>query len=153
MYITYFLVVSNNAIKNLSLKNTFSETPVSIKDLGKVKDIRGIRVRKMGNAVLINREKYVKGLFGKFGMANAKPVSTSIEVNFKPKPAPDVPYKNLIGCLCVLKYLKATIDYSLHYTLTRADIIRFADADCVNNEMDSKSYTKYIFKFADEVIS
>jgi hypothetical protein len=79
-----------------------------LKFLGPVKHCLGMKVnrdRKKGILTLSQRE-YAKNLLAKFEMANCKPVSTPMELNFKLEKAvvceTKYPYQQLIGGLMYL---------------------------------------------------
>lgn len=53
----------------------------------------------------------------------------------------------------VLRYLKGTLNVGLQFVKSDDGIVGFADADWGSNIIDRKSYTGYVFKFSNNVIS
>ena len=61
--------------------------------------------------------------------------------------------EHCIAAKRVLRYLKGTENYGLHYKLSEDELTGFADADWGANIDDRRSYTGYIFKLSDAAIS
>lgn len=53
----------------------------------------------------------------------------------------------------VLRYLKGTIDYRLMYEKSGLDVRGYVDADWASCEIDRKSYTGYVFKIGNSIVS
>jgi hypothetical protein len=53
----------------------------------------------------------------------------------------------------VLRYLKGTIDYSIHYTQSTTTLDAFCDADWAENPNDRKSTSGYIVFLGQNLIS
>ncbi|RVW41557.1 Retrovirus-related Pol polyprotein from transposon TNT 1-94 [Vitis vinifera] len=53
--------------------------------------------------------------------------------------------KHWQGIIRVLKYLRFTRDYGLHYTRYPAVLEGYSDANCISNVKDSKSHSGYVF--------
>ena len=53
----------------------------------------------------------------------------------------------------VLKYLKYTLNYGLHYTQYPAVLERYSDANQVSNTKDTKSTSGYVFTLGGAVVS
>lgn len=62
----------------------------------------------------------------------------------------DEHFKHLLR---VLKYLKATVNYKLHFYYSDSNIIGYADSDFANDSADRKSVSGYCFKLFDNLIS
>lgn len=77
-----------------------------MKDLGKVELFLGMRVRQEGRRIRIDQEEYIEKLLQRFGMQDAKPVSTPAVPGQRftkcansHKPDETIPYRELIGSL------------------------------------------------------
>lgn len=64
--------------------------------------------------------------------------------------ATDEHFKHLLR---VLKYLKSTIDYKLHFCCFDNDLVGYTDADWANDTTDRKSVSGYCFKLFNNLIS
>lgn len=53
----------------------------------------------------------------------------------------------------VLRYLKGSLNYTLKFQKSGMDLSGYVDADWANSEFDRRSYTGYIFKIGNSVIS
>ncbi|KAG7303823.1 hypothetical protein JYU34_010719 [Plutella xylostella] len=53
----------------------------------------------------------------------------------------------------VLRYLKGTLNYKLKFTKSGLDVKGYVDADWASCEIDRRSYTGYVFKLGNSVIS
>jgi hypothetical protein len=53
----------------------------------------------------------------------------------------------------VLRYLKGTNEMSLVYQKSSDGLVGYTDADCANDATDRKTFTGYVFKFANSAVS
>jgi hypothetical protein len=53
----------------------------------------------------------------------------------------------------VLRYLKGTKEMSLVYEKSSDGLVGYTDADCANDATDRKTFTGYVFKFANSAVS
>lgn len=53
----------------------------------------------------------------------------------------------------VLRYLKGTLHLSLAFKRSNLDVTAYADADWGSNHVDRKSYTGYVFKIGESIVS
>ena len=57
------------------------------------------------------------------------------------------------GIMRVLKFLRFTRDYGLHYTRYPAVLERYSDANWISNDKDSKSHSGYVFTLGGAAVS
>ena len=60
---------------------------------------------------------------------------------------------HLQGIMRVLKYLRFTRDYGLHYTRYPAVLDGYSDANWISNDKDSKSHSDYVFTLGGAAVS
>lgn len=86
-----------------------------MKDLGKIKDVLGMRVDRQGNLgnITIMQERYIQNMLQRFRMGDCKPISTPLEANINVAAIEklsereeteiiDATYRELVGCLTYL---------------------------------------------------
>lgn len=105
-----------------------------MRDLGPVKDLLGMRVRRDDSGIKIDQSTYINNIISQFQMTDCNAVCTPMEPGLKlEKPAEgeevnDVPYRQLIGCLT---YLSVT---------TRPDIANSVNRLAQFNEHHSNAH-------------
>ena len=57
------------------------------------------------------------------------------------------------GIMRVLKYLRFTRDYGLHYTRYPTVLEGYSDANWISNDKDSKSHSGYVFTLGGAAVS
>lgn len=112
VYVDDLLIMSNNPTKESQLKEILN-TNFKMKDLGEPTLILGIRIQRDKNtgAITIDQERYIQGIIERFGLDEANPVTTPLDLNqkiskeFCPKTEADkyemrnVPYREATGSL------------------------------------------------------
>lgn len=104
LYVDDLLIISNHLKMIDKVKNLFS-SEFDMTDIGEVKTFLGIHIerdRSIGT-LCMSQSRYLKGVLCKFGMENCKPVHTPMESGLCLQKGhisqPNVPYRELIGCL------------------------------------------------------
>ena len=82
IYIDDSLLLSNNNEEKNKLKKQLA-LEFNIKDLGKVKSILGIRVRREKNKIYLDQKSYIEVILRKFNISNCVPVSIRIGSKIK----------------------------------------------------------------------
>lgn len=106
------LIVASANLKNMTQIKEKLKKEFKLKDLGKIKDILGMRIEREGDIgdIRINQKQYINNVLKRFGMENCNPISTPLEskINVEEKEsgknanqgdAIDEPYRELVGCL------------------------------------------------------
>lgn len=190
VYVDDLVPLTRDQIKKENLVKSLKDH-MDINDLGPVKHLLNMKVTQDANgSIALNQTTYIKKVLSKFGLEEAKEVSTPMEVNrtFKEAKDPlDLPYRELIGHLTylsictrpdianavsrlarfnsshdqdhwksakrVLRYLKATANYSMIYSKSSLPMHGYVDSDWGQDPIDRKSYSGYVFKFAHGAVS
>jgi hypothetical protein len=112
LYVDDMLIAAKSIVEVNKLKVLFSRE-FDMKDLGAAKKILGMEIRRDRDAkrLWLSQAGYVKKVFERFSMENAKPVSTPLANHFRlstsqcPKTVEEtedmskVPYASAVGCL------------------------------------------------------
>ena len=75
----------------------------------------GLQIKQLKKCIFINQAKYIKDLIKKFGMENAKPVSTPMSTSTK--------YSDGGGNPVDIKHYRSMIGSFLYLTVSRPDIV------------------------------
>lgn len=108
-YVDDLLIMSANDDMIRKFSTGLAEN-FEMKDLGEVKTCLGIEFSRNENEIRISQGKYISDILNKFGMENANPVSTPLDLNVKlSKPKRGInseelnlPYRELLGALTYL---------------------------------------------------
>lgn len=120
LFVDDFFVFSDSQKETEFLKNHL-KSKFKLKDLGKIRQCLGMRVRRENNEIFVYQEQFVDHLLNKFDLKNCNPVSTPMEVNLKLEKGDNncskqYPYQQLIGSLLYLSMLtRPDIFFSVCY--------------------------------------
>lgn len=110
IYVDDLIILSNDVNLENKLKRQLCSS-FQMKDLGQVASILGMRITQNDNSIAIDQSQYICEVIERFGMSDAKPISSPLDVNQKisaelcPKvdaekfDMKNVPYKEAIGSL------------------------------------------------------
>lgn len=195
-FVDDLLVIDGSKVRLEQVKQ-YLKSEFSMKDLGPVTSLLGMKIYRDSGGIKIDQERYINDVLDRFQMLDCNTVDTPMEPGIKLE-APtqneiiqNVPYQHLMGCLtylavtsrpdisnCVsrlaqfngshgeihwkaakriLRYLKGTRNYSLFYPSSdkssKLQLVAYCDADYSSNLLDRKSFTGYIVKLGEGLIS
>lgn len=106
-FVDDILIFESNKNRLNKIKS-YLQDQFTMKDLGEVKDLLGMRISRDDNNIYIDQKTYINQILNKFQMQDCNPVKTPMEPGIiLDKPArneeiSNVPYMQLIGCLTYL---------------------------------------------------
>ncbi|KAL6326053.1 hypothetical protein AAG906_000928 [Vitis piasezkii] len=153
-----------------------------MKDMGLADVILGIKIKRTSDELILSQSHYVDKILGKFDKDNSGVARTPVDVTLhlsknKGESVSQVEYSRLYktdiayavskpsrytsnpgakhwqGIIRVLKYLRFTRDYGLHYTRYPAVLEGYSDANWISNVKDSKSHSGYVFTLGGAAVS
>jgi hypothetical protein len=80
LYVDDLLIFSNHEAERKNVKKVLS-SEFEMKDLGHVKKVLGVRVRKEDGMIKLDQEEHIEKLLQKFGMSNCNILLTVMDVN------------------------------------------------------------------------
>ena len=80
LYVDDLLIFSNHEAERKNVKKVLS-SEFEMKDLGHVKKVLGVRVRKEDGMIKLDQEEHIEKLLQKFGMSNCNILLTLMDVN------------------------------------------------------------------------
>ncbi|XP_071719552.1 uncharacterized protein [Rutidosis leptorrhynchoides] len=135
----------------VDLTKEFLSSKFSMKDMGEVDVILGIRIIRENNVISISQSHYIEKVLKNFNCFDCTPVITSMDPSVKYTSNPSTHHCQAIRC--VLKYLKKTMDYSLSYTGFPSVIEGYPDAIWMTNVEDHSSASGWLFLLGGGAIS
>lgn len=141
VYVDDILLLSNNCVDKLKLKKQLA-SKLSIKDLGDVKMILGIRVIRDKDKLYLDQKNYIEQVLCKFNMYDCKPVTTPNAVGTQLNPAvatDDRPYRELVGCL---NYLSSCTRPDITHTISY--LSKFNNSHCEEHWFAAKRVLSYL---------
>ncbi|KAL6326062.1 hypothetical protein AAG906_000937 [Vitis piasezkii] len=162
LYVDDMLIVGSDDKMITSTKNMLNSR-FDMKDMGLADVILGIKIKRTSDELILSQSHYVDKILGKFDKDNSGVARTPVDVTLhlsknKGESVSQVEYSRIIGSLMylmsskhwqgiirVLKYLRFTRDYGLHYTRYPAVLEGYSDANWISNVKDSKSHSGYVF--------
>ena len=165
----------------MKLKSSI-ENEFEVVDGGQLSHFLGMEFERQGEIGAVQVcQVYIINMLSTYRMTDAKVVSTPLEVGFQTKcnaaigslmylaisTRPDILYSvsKLAQCNVdphvehmstvkhIMRYLKKTIDFKLHFEMSGKPIMGFADADWGGDSTNRKSYSGYAFVKANCVFS
>ena len=120
VYVDDILVATETEKTMLKLKRLISQK-FEVKDLGELKSFLGVQVKVMSDSIWIGQSGYTSRVLEKFGMADAKPVSTPVDVSLKlhsennSSPVDKSLYQSAVGSLLYLSnWTRPDITYAVN---------------------------------------
>ncbi|KAK2578615.1 hypothetical protein KPH14_000964 [Odynerus spinipes] len=114
----------------------------TLKDLGEVRNILGIRVHKEKDKTYLDQSAYIEDILRKFNMVNCEPASTPYVAGKRLQKANESdnrPYQELIGCLNYLStYTRPDISHTVSY------LSRFNNCHNEEHWLGTKRVLKYL---------
>ena len=164
LYVDDMLIIGSDDKMITSTKSMFNSR-FDIKDMGLADVILGIKNKRTSYGLILSQSHYVDNILGKFNKDDFSIARIPIDVTLhfsknKGKSVSQVEYSRVIGSLMylmscirpdltrimrVLKCLRYTWDYGLHYTRYHAVLKGYSDANWISNVKDSKSHSGYVF--------
>ncbi|KRY26977.1 Retrovirus-related Pol polyprotein from transposon TNT 1-94, partial [Trichinella spiralis] len=172
IYVDDVIIASNNTARLNELKKALAKS-FEMKDMGPIHYCLGIEIKQSANGdIEMSQQKYIMDILERFKMMNSKPVETPIDASNKlstemcPRTEAEkaemqnLPYRSLVGSLMYLSVstrpdiaFAKTASYGLRFQRNSGALMGFSDADWGGNSDDRRSYTGYVFKFGNAVIS
>ncbi|GKV27145.1 hypothetical protein SLEP1_g36348 [Rubroshorea leprosula] len=183
LYVDDMLIAAKSMLIIDDLKKQLSGE-FEMKDLGAAKKILGMEIHKdhKGGKLFLSQKKYIEKVLERFGLHEAKAVTTPLGAHFKlssnlsPKPKEEkkfmarVPYASAVGSLMyamvckghweavkwILRYLRGTTDVGLVYDQSAnpsGNIVGFVDFDFTGDLDKRRSTIGYVFTLSGCAIS
>ncbi|KAL0431969.1 UNVERIFIED_CONTAM: Retrovirus-related Pol polyprotein from transposon TNT 1-94 [Sesamum radiatum] len=123
--------------------------------------ILGIKISKTSDGLALSQSHYVENILKKFKAYDSPPTKTPVDLNlhlaknqsqlsrFTSNPSKD----HWKGLIRVLRYLKYTSNYGLHYTRYPAVLEGYSDANWISDSIDTKSTSGYVFTIGGGAVS
>ncbi|XP_075659149.1 uncharacterized protein LOC142629035 [Castanea sativa] len=150
---------NNNDIIKATKRMLTSE--FDMKDLGVADVILGMKISRKSNGLVLSQSHYVKKVIKKFKKYDDSPMRTPINVNLhltKNKGQGISQWsirerRPLEALVRVLRYLRYTLNYGLHYTRYPAVLEGYSDANWISDTKDTKSMSGYVFTLGGAAVS
>ncbi|GJW19500.1 zinc finger, CCHC-type containing protein [Tanacetum coccineum] len=130
--------------EEVDLTKEFLSSRFSIKDMGEVDVILGIRIKHESNGIAISQSYYIKKVLKKFNYFDLGKLS-----RYTSNPGT----QHWQAIQRVLKYLKKTMDYRLTYTGYPSVLEGYTDASWISNTEDNSSTSGWVFLLGGGAIS
>ncbi|RVW12910.1 Retrovirus-related Pol polyprotein from transposon TNT 1-94 [Vitis vinifera] len=140
----------DNDDKMITSTKNMLNSRFDMKDMELADVILGIKIKRTSDELILSQSHYVDKILGKFDKDNSGVARTPVDVTLhlsKNKA------KHWQGIIRVLKYLRFTRDYGLHYTRYPAVLEGYSDANWISNVKESKSHSGYVFTLGGAVVS
>ncbi|XP_028076157.1 uncharacterized protein LOC114278339 [Camellia sinensis] len=118
----------------------------SMKELGFVNYFLGISVTKTAAGYVLSQQKYASDLLAKASMSDWKTYSSLMATKSSSSALPAAVKR-------LLRYLKGTLSYGLHFTPGPLLLNAYSDSDWVGNVLDRRSTTGYCVYLGPNLIS
>ncbi|GJS60908.1 zinc finger, CCHC-type containing protein [Tanacetum coccineum] len=161
LYVDDMLIFGTDQVQ-VDLIKLFLSSRFSMKDIGEVDVILGIRIKHESNEIAISQSYYIENVLKKFNYFDCTPVSTPMDTSEKLMPNnghavsqleysrytsnPSIQHWQAIQR--VLKYLKKTMDYRLTYTAYPSVLEGYTDASWISNTDNNSSTSGWVFLLA-----
>ncbi|GJS12102.1 zinc finger, CCHC-type containing protein [Tanacetum coccineum] len=129
----------------VDLTKEFLSSRFSMKDMGNVDVILGIRIEHESNGITISQSHYIEKVLKKFNYFHCTPVNTPMDTSEKLMLNNGQAVSQLKYSMRVLKYLKKTMDYRLMYTGYPSMLEGYTDASWISNNEDNSSTSGWLF--------
>uniref|UniRef100_A0A2N9IGB9 Reverse transcriptase Ty1/copia-type domain-containing protein n=1 Tax=Fagus sylvatica TaxID=28930 RepID=A0A2N9IGB9_FAGSY len=149
LYVDDMLIMgSNNDI--IKVTKRMLNSKFDMKDLGVADVILGIKITRTSDGLVLSQSHYIKKVLEKFGRYDDSPVKTPVDLSrYTSNPGEDH-WKAIIR---VLRYLKYTLNYGVHYTRYPAVLEGYSDANWISDTNDTKSTSGYVFTLGGAAVS
>ncbi|KAH9705270.1 hypothetical protein KPL70_011800 [Citrus sinensis] len=152
LYVDDMIIVGSDDDMIKSTKNML-KSKFDMKDIGLADVILGIKISRASNGLILSQTHYVDKILRKFNKddntMSKTPLDTSIHLSKTREEGTDR-WKAIVR---VLRYLRYTRNYGLHYTRYPEVLEGFSDANWISDVKDSKSTSSYVFTLAGVAIS
>ncbi|EOY00276.1 Cysteine-rich RLK (RECEPTOR-like protein kinase) 8, putative [Theobroma cacao] len=160
VHVDDIFIASNSTQTEFDVKN-FLSSQFKLKDLGKVKYFLGLEVARSPEGISICQRKYTLDLLEEYGLLGPKPVSTPIDYNHRLSKVSEgnelvdaTSYRQLVGKLLVLKYLKKAPGQGiLMKSKNNLKISGYSNSDWAGCLDTRKSITGYCIFIGDSLVS
>ena len=191
LYVDDMLIMGTN-LDVINQTKKMLHSSFSMKDLGVVDVILGVRVQRRPDGYTLTQSHYIESVLKKFGHYDDKPVVTPFDASShlkknKGDTVAQLEYTQVLGSLMyimnctrpdlaysvsrlsryshnpgkdhwyalvrVLRYLKHTMNYGLHYTKYPPVLEGYCDANWISNTSEAKSTSGYVFTLGGAAIS
>ncbi|GJU59536.1 zinc finger, CCHC-type containing protein [Tanacetum coccineum] len=139
-----------------------NEHKFSMKDMGEVDVILGIRIKHENKGIVITQSHYIEKILKKFNREDCSSVSTPMDPVEKLKPntvcrlsrfTSNPSRQHWQAITRVFKYLKGTMNYGLSYMGYPSVLEGYSDASWINHVEDSSSMSGWVFLLGGGAIS
>ncbi|GKA07412.1 zinc finger, CCHC-type containing protein [Tanacetum coccineum] len=146
----------------VDLTKEFLSSRFSMKDMGEVDVILGIRIKHESNGIAISKSHYIKKVLTKFNYFDCTPVSTPMDTSEKVMPnngqaVSQLEYSRVIDCLmyvmtCTRPDIAFAVGKLRRYT-SNPVLEGYTDASWISNSEDNSSTNDWVFLLGGGVIS
>ncbi|GKD39770.1 zinc finger, CCHC-type containing protein [Tanacetum coccineum] len=146
------MIIFGTGQDQVDVTKKFLSSRFSMKEIGDVDVILGIRIKHESNDILISQSYYIEKMLRKFNNFDCTLVSTPMDINEKLRPnngqaAPQHKYYRMIGCL---KY--ASIVQGLLLFLQCVNSVEgYTGASWISNTKDNSSTSGWVFLLEEAV--
>uniref|UniRef100_A0A2N9EVE4 Reverse transcriptase Ty1/copia-type domain-containing protein n=1 Tax=Fagus sylvatica TaxID=28930 RepID=A0A2N9EVE4_FAGSY len=153
LYVDDMLIMgSNNDI--IKATKRMLNSKFDMKDLGVADVILGIKITRTSDGLVLSQSHYIKKIIGSlmYIMNCTRPdiaYSVSKLSRYTSNPGEDH-WKAIVR---VLRYLKYTLNYGVHYTRYLAVLEGYSDANWISDTNDTKSTSGYVFTLGGAAVS
>ncbi|KAL0377532.1 UNVERIFIED_CONTAM: Retrovirus-related Pol polyprotein from transposon TNT 1-94 [Sesamum radiatum] len=144
LYVDDMLIMGSNRDVILTTKRMLTKH-FDMKDMGLADVILGIKISKTSDGLALSQSHYIENILKKFKAYDSPPAKTPVDLNLH--------LAKKKGLIRVLRYLKYTSNYGLHYTRYPAVLEGYSDANWISDSKDTKSTSGYVFTIGGGAVS
>ncbi|RVW11957.1 Retrovirus-related Pol polyprotein from transposon TNT 1-94 [Vitis vinifera] len=156
LYVDDMLIVGSDDKMITSTKNMLNSR-FDMKDMGLADVILGIKIKRTSNELILSESvsqvEYSRIIGSLMYLMSCTRPDIAYAVGKLSRYTSNPGAKHWKGIIRVLKYLRFTRDYGLHYTRYPAVLEGYSDANWISNVKDSKSHSGYVFTLGGAAVS
>ncbi|RVW86309.1 Retrovirus-related Pol polyprotein from transposon TNT 1-94 [Vitis vinifera] len=156
LYVDDMLIVGSDDKMITSTKNMLNSR-FDMKDMGLADVILGIKIKRTSDELILSESvsqvEYSRVIGSLMYLMSCTRPDIAYAVSKLSRYTSNPGAKHWQGIIRVLKYLRFTRDYGLHYTRYPAVLEGYSDANWISNVKDSKSHSGYVFTLGGAAVS